>query len=226
MPTDAQSDQSKTLEEEWFEQSLTRIFACPIPGCGRQYQSKGKVTEHLSKRHSPKGTPRYRCAQDRCTRSFCRMDALKAHQRCESHDGVTVVYEKGTDETLRETAMRESEEKCETVTVEEQGTQYRCKLCADTFPDQGECLAHIANLHIAKKDRPFACPDPSCSRIYTTRDSLNRHKRLTGHMGLPGTESPPKSISLSDPKESSKDQDCSFSQQSISELTQFISSLD
>lgn len=223
MSTDAQS---KALEEDWLEQSLTHNFTCPVPGCGRQYQSKGKVTEHLSKRHSPKGTPRYRCAQDRCTRSFCRMDALKAHQRGEAHDGVTVVYEKGTDETLRETAMKESEEKCEAFTTEKGAVQYRCKLCADLFAEQEDCLAHIANLHIAKKDRPFACPDPACSRIYVTRDSLNRHKRLTGHMGLPGIESPPKSVTFPDPSESPQDLDYNFSQQSINELTQFISSLD
>jgi hypothetical protein len=216
MHTDAQS-----MEEEWFEQSVPRTFLCPVAGCGRQYQSKGKVTEHLTKRHSPKGTPRYRCAQERCTRSFCRMDALKAHQRSEKHAGLTVVYEKGTDESLRETAMRESEEKCEPV---EGGNHYKCKLCADFFPDQEDCLAHIASRHIARKDRPFACPDPACSRIYVTRDSLNRHKRLTGHMGLP--ESPPKSVTMLEPKEQTRDQDCSFSQESISELTQFISSLD
>jgi len=220
MSTDAQS---KALEADWLE---PRNFACPVAGCGRQYQSKGKVTEHLSKRHSPKGTPRYRCAQDRCTRSFCRMDALKAHQRGEGHDGVTVVYEKGTDETLRETAMKESEEQCEAVTAVQGAVQFRCKLCEDLFAEQEECLVHIANLHIAKKDRPFACPDPTCSRVYTTRDSLNRHKRLTGHMGLPGLESPPKSVPCPDPTEPPNDPDCSFSQQSINELTQFISSLD
>lgn len=194
------------------EQSLPQ-FLCPVAGCGRQYQSKGKVTEHLTKRHSPKGTPRYRCAQERCTRSFCRMDALKAHQRSEKHTGLVVVYEKGTDESMRETAMRESEENCEYVAG---GNDYKCRLCGDFFPCQEACIAHIASIH--RKDRPFACPDPGCSRIYVTRDSLNRHKRLTGHMGLP--EAPSKSVIMLE------EQDCGVSQESISELTQFIASLD
>lgn len=153
--------------------------------------------------------------------SFCRMDALKAHHRSETHEGVLVVYEKGTDEALRETTMRESEELCERL-QEAGGVQYRCALCTGVFSEQGECLAHIASLHISKKGRPYACPDPACPRIYVTRNSLNRHKRLTGHMNPSESEtSTVSSASLLSAENSQLS-----SPQSIMELTQFITSLD
>lgn len=162
------------------------LFPCPAPGCGRQYQSKGKVAEHLKHRHSPQGVPRYRCLQPGCTMSYCRMDALRAHHRMDGHKGMSVVYEEVPEESICEAKMEECGSRCVALPPDEKGIiRYKClvETCLKIYSTKYRCVAHILGAHVSNTLKPFICPSSECQRAYSTRDSLNRHKRITGHIG-------------------------------------------
>ena len=62
--------------------------------------------------------------------------------------------------------------------------RYRCCIstCNKLYSSKYRCSMHIIARHTGDTDRPFICRIPGCTKAYATKDSLTRHRRITGHV--------------------------------------------
>lgn len=56
-------------------------------------------------------------------------------------------------------------------------TKYPCSDCNQEFTHRSSRNRHIHRDHKSKQSQRFKCPDPLCSKTYSTAGSANKHYR-------------------------------------------------
>jgi hypothetical protein len=61
--------------------------------------------------------------------------------------------------------------------------RYKCCIseCGKSYATRFRCEVHMEAKHTEGYEKPFTCSFPGCSKAYSTKDSLTRHKRGVTH---------------------------------------------
>lgn len=59
--------------------------------------------------------------------------------------------------------------------------RYKCSICGKSYATRFRYEIHIESKHTEGYEKPFPCSFPGCSKAYSTKDSLTRHKRGVVH---------------------------------------------
>lgn len=116
-------------------------YFCDVPGCSKDYGSKGKLDHHKKKAHS-QNPKKYPCT--RCSKPFMDRSSMVRHlERCGKEDTEKPYScaECGKKFDQRGTCLRHIRE------VHRKGAQLKCTWCKATFNQQRGLTEHCEVVH-------------------------------------------------------------------------------